>query len=829
MTDTNDKKFDLEEYLNNCSEELQYVLEQCATRYGSITTSRLIGSIMNSAESDGHNALVAAFASNREGYMRLWKQYCTEPINMPERTKDGVCEITEEVADILMFAMKMYAKNGIVGSSHVLAAIIRKCPNIMLSKEVSKCSPEQVSYKLGSNSGLHNLNNNTKSNVNNKKRDGFIEFDNVNLGRDVESFIRPIRFDDSILVHREDVERRIISVLCKEYRPFVLLVGDRGCGKRSMVNCVLSRVANFDVPDKLKGYNAVSINNAMMLDDGIVKMGPDKRMESTLSAIGKAKNCITVIEDIQLYEDASYPSVYSLICTLRGTWGPVIATTTTSGLKRMERSSKLSDLFTVVNCETTDEQFFFDVVRKHADRISKDTGISICSDTIKHLLAMNKRYIGVTNMPGSAIDLLDTSCSSVSTHVNSSSEIEELYEELEQCKIATKLAADNGMSSYREAKSKEDAVEAKIKELKRVKCSAALTGEDIRTGIAHITGMDMEALTTDDVSTLATVGERIEKNVIGQSEAIDKVSKIIKKMRLGIGNTNRTRGNLLFVGPTGVGKTLVAKEVAKELFGSSDAMIRIDMSEYSEKHSVSRLIGAPPGYVGYDNGGQLTSAVKQRRNCVILLDEVEKAHSDIFDIFLQVFDDGRLTDGKGNTIDFRNCMFILTSNVGSREVSDFGTSIGYLNTGNDGERANRLVETALKKKFKPEFINRLDGIVYFNRLTRDNMLDIAHNELRKFIERASGNGYTVQVNNGVAEAVIASLKKEHDGMGARPIVRAIDMLVEDKLVDAVINNYGMKEFTVLVREGEIVISEGLLKDSVLDGSIEVPVFDSRND
>ena len=173
-------------------------------------------------------------------------------------------------------------------------------------------------------------------------------------------------------------------------------------------------------------------------------------------------------------------------------------------------------------------------------------------------------------------------------------------------------------------------------------------------------------------------------------------------------------------------------------------MIRIDMSEYSEKHSVSRLIGAPPGYVGYDNGGQLTSAVKQRRNCVILLDEVEKAHSDIFDIFLQVFDDGRLTDGKGNTIDFRNCMFILTSNVGSKEVSDFGTSIGYLNTGNDGERANRLVETALKKKFKPEFINRLDGIVYFNRLTRDNMLDIARNELRKFIERASGNGTSKQ-------------------------------------------------------------------------------------
>lgn len=808
---TNEKAFDFDNYLSKCTDELRYILTTCASTHHSVTLNNLIGSIITSTDSIGNGTLLSAFAKRPGDYERLMRQYCQESYSGSCGFKDSNFEITGEVIEILEYAEKMYYKRGGVNSASVLCSIVRLKPDIMLSKMIGSCKESEVATPAVGY--MNEIPETSSSSIRvEQKSSSIVTIPLNNLNKSIQSFVKQITYNSDLLVHRKAIEDRVMSIISKDHRPFVLLVGDAGCGKRSLVRAILDNLRHVAPSNKLYNSRAVEIDNMMMLDNGIVKMGQDKRMESTLSEIASKKNYITVINDIHMYEGINNPSGYSIYMALSGDWTPIIATATPEGLKALDANCSISKLFTIVNCSEPDKCFYKDVLRAHASHAGDEASIEVEDEVLDVLFNLNERYVGTIGMPGSLVDLLDTAIARCKSVNDSSEEASKLSQMLAEATDNLAVASRSGIEEYNKALYRKRKIEQMLK-VSKTASGKNLTKEDLLSAVANKTGIDVSSLSADDRGQLSTIKSRFEKNVIGQEEAVVRVVNILKKMKLGLGNTNRTRGNILFVGPSGVGKTLVAKEVAKELFGDERAMLRIDMSEYSEKHSVSRLIGAPPGYVGYNNGGQLTSAIAAKSNCLILLDEIEKAHPDIFDVFLQVFDDGRLTDGRGKTVDFRNCFFIMTSNIGAKEVQDFGAAIGFDDSYDKSKRQSDIVSGAVKKHFKPEFVNRIDAIVNFNSLTDSDLKKITRNELDKFVARIEGAGYQVSVTDAVADFICKSMTDSERGMGARPIIRKIETMIEDKLADAIIDNEGCTQFVARVSRKRL---EVVPQDSILD-------------
>jgi ATP-dependent Clp protease ATP-binding subunit ClpC len=316
-----------------------------------------------------------------------------------------------------------------------------------------------------------------------------------------------------------------------------------------------------------------------------------------------------------------------------------------------------------------------------------------------------------------------------------------------------------------------------------------VTAETVAQVVSIMTGIPAHRIGDEENNRLRQLETNLKDSVVGQNEAVRKVARAIQRSRVGLKDPNRPIGTFLFVGPTGVGKTYLTKRLAMEMFGSEASLIRIDMSEYGEKHTVSRMMGAPPGYVGYEEGGQLTERVRRKPYSIVLLDEIEKAHPDVFNILLQVMDEGRLTDGNGTTIDFRNTIIIMTSNSGTRQIKDFGTGIGFQTAPSDEERKQQtraIVEKALKKQFAPEFLNRLDDIIYFDQLSRQDIQKIAEIELKPLVRRISEMGYTLEISKKTKDRIVA---EGYDlQYGARPLRRAIQRLIEDPICEMLLAN-----------------------------------------
>ena len=320
---------------------------------------------------------------------------------------------------------------------------------------------------------------------------------------------------------------------------------------------------------------------------------------------------------------------------------------------------------------------------------------------------------------------------------------------------------------------------------KRYKYTELITEKDVYQTVSDITNIPINKITIDEKKQLAKIDEVLKQSVIGQDAAIDTICKAIKRNKLGLGNKNKPIASMLLVGQSGVGKTLVAKKIAEEVFGDSNALIRIDMSEYSEKNSVAKLTGAAPGYIGYDNGGQLTEAVKHKKYCVILLDEIEKADQDVYNLLLQLLDEGRLTDNTGFIVDFKNTIILMTSNVGTKKAQEFGVSIGFVN--DSQANVESIITKEIKNKFAPEFINRLDSIVYFNNLTIDNLKDICRLELNKLVNRIGEIGYNIMYDQSVVDGIVDKCKTQLE-YGARPIIRIIQDDVEDVITNEILSN-----------------------------------------
>ena len=410
-------------------------------------------------------------------------------------------------------------------------------------------------------------------------------------------------------------------------------------------------------------------------------------------------------------------------------------------------------------------------------------------EAIRDCVYLSEKYITERNLPDSAIDIIDESGSMVSTSVRSNPELVELRKKIEETKSQMEIEKNN------ENFKKFDELEVVLKNLDKeymqkknesdknaAKNPSLITTDTILNVISLKTGIPISKLSADDKKKLAEINDRLKTEVIGQNEAIDTICKALKRGRVGLG-TNKCMASFLCVGKTGVGKTLIAKKLAKEIFGDEKSLIRFDMSEFPDKTAVNKLIGSNPGYVGYEEGGILTEAVKNRKYCVLLLDEIEKADPEVYNIFLQVLDEGFLTDNSGMKVDFKNVIVLFTSNVGTKAANDFGKGIGF-NEDTD-ENSKKILLKELKKRFPPEFLNRLNSVIYFNNLTDDNLKSIIGLEIEKTQDRLNKLGFDLEVDDEVISKILDIVKDEKE-FGARPIARAIQDEIEDKITDCLL-------------------------------------------
>jgi len=779
---------------DNSDVELQTVLDVCEAKYGAITIKRLVGAIMSVPMSHGNTAIKYLLSDNDREYQRLYNTYVT---SVNEKISIGDSIADAEASRLLLFCEAQFVKpEHKLTSTDIIAGIMREYPNMLISGVLrSSAKSARLLQEIRAEEAAGN-------------KDEAQPEPEVKSAQVMFTHSKEVSFKPSMLIHNREIEKQIITILCKEYKPHVLLVGENGCGKRSIINAVLNRLDKSDVPQKLVGYKYTLMDNTSVITHGVMHSSPDTRMEEFIATV-KDKNIVTIINDLDDFSDLDEPGSLRLFTSLSEDAIPVIATTTPTGLSYLTRIPNFSGLFDVINVENADEKTTKAVLKLHAKSMSRHSKIKFNTAKLDIIYDLCKRYKSNYVMPGDAVNILDLTFAAAAYNNKVDEQLAVLYQKRDKIHEDVKKAARLGTAAYQKAKVLEDEIERSIADAERLHGEGEeptqITDENIKTAVSHATGIEVKNLNLNDKEHLYNIGDRLKKRIIGQDEVVDKIASVVKKAKLGLGSENRTRGNLLFIGQSGVGKTLVAKELARELYGDENALVRFDMSEYSEKHSVSKLIGAPPGYVGYDNGGQLTSKVSQKKNCVILLDEVEKAHKDIFDVFLQVFDDGRLTDGIGSTVDFRNCFIILTSNIGTASVNNGMYGIGYENDVDTVEKRNKeIIESSVKKYFKPEFINRLDSIMYFNSLSDDDIKRITNLEVSKFIERISKKGYTLAIGDGVIEKLAALDKKERK-MGARPIIRKIETEVEEKLVDEILLNGSAKKFEAYIDNDTIKV------------------------
>jgi ATP-dependent Clp protease ATP-binding subunit ClpC len=479
----------------------------------------------------------------------------------------------------------------------------------------------------------------------------------------------------------------------------------------------------------------------------------------------------------------------------RGELQCIGATTLDEYRQYIEKDGALERRFQKIMMDPTTPEETLEILDNIKDKYEDHHMVTYTPEALRNCVTLSNRYITDRCLPDKAIDAMDEAGSRVHIlHIHVPDELIEVEKEIDNFqKLKTTAIKDqqyNAAAGYRD---QIKIAESKLENIKREWEAQTnlqrpeVTGEDVAEVIAMMTGVPVQRIAKNEGEKLMKMAEELSDKVIGQEEAIINISKAIRRNRAGLKDPNKPIGTFIFLGPTGVGKTYASKILAEYLFDSQDALIRIDMSEYMEKHTVSRLIGAPPGYVGYEEGGQLTEKVRRKPYSIILLDEIEKAHHDVYNVLLQVFDEGILTDGIGRKVDFKNTIIIMTSNIGSRELKDFGAGLGFSTAAtetNKSKNEHTILENALKKNFAPEFLNRIDDIIYFNNLTKENIIKIIDIELAKVLKRVKSMGLDVEVSLKAKE-YLAEVGWDSN-YGARPLKRAIQKYVEDTLAEEIL-------------------------------------------
>ena len=610
---------------------------------------------------------------------------------------------------------------------------------------------------------------------------------------------------DPVIGRKNEIDR-VIQILSRRTKNNPCLIGEPGVGKTAVVEGLAEKIVAEDVPEMLKNKRVVTLDISGMVAGAKYRGDFEERIKKCLSEVKKAGDVILFIDEIHTIVGAGSAEgavdAANILKPLlaRGEVQVIGATTLNEYRKYIEKDSALERRFSPVTVGEPTNEETIQILEGLRDKYEAHHNVKITENAIKAAVELSVRYINDRFLPDKAIDLIDEAASRVKmktyTMPDSIKEIEEKISSLDREKEEAIRVQDFEKAAT--LRDKENTEKEKLEKEKKKwqnknsKNVMNLTEEDIAEVIASWTGIPANKITQDENEKLKHLEETLHKRVIGQNEAVEAVSKAIRRGRVGLKDPNRPIGSFLFLGPTGVGKTELSKALAEALFGNETAMIRVDMSEYMEPHSVAKLIGSPPGYVGYDEGGQLTEKIRRKPYSVILFDEIEKAHPDVMNMLLQILDDGRLTDAQGRTVNFKNTVIIMTSNVGARAITDKNT-LGFSNNSkNSNEEQEKEYETIkkdvmaeLKKQFRPEFINRIDDIIVFHKLTNEDIGKIIDIMLKQVQRRLKEQEYEVEIDSSVKELVA---KKGIDtNYGARPLKRAIQSNVEDKIAEAILD------------------------------------------
>ncbi|MBR3753655.1 MAG: ATP-dependent Clp protease ATP-binding subunit [Clostridia bacterium] len=686
------------------------------------------------------------------------------------------------------------------GTEHLLISLIKEgsncAVNIITKLGVSPSDVLADTVKaVSSNSQSSKQSNEKGGKANGKSDTPTLE----QFGRDLTDYAKNNKIDP-VIGRSKEIER-VIQILSRRTKNNPCLIGEPGVGKTAIAEGLALKIASGEVPETLADKRIVSLDLTGMVAGTKYRGDFEERIKTALEEVAKSGNVILFIDELHTLigagsAEGAVDAANILKPSLaRGEIQVIGATTLEEYRKHIEKDAALERRFQPVTVGEPSEEEAVEILKGLRDRYEAHHKVKITDEAIVAAVKMSVRYIGDRFLPDKAIDLVDEAASKVRLRAfTAPPDLKELEEKIKAFDDEM-AAAINSQEFERAAKIRDEKREVQL-ELKKQKDgwqqrSSSTAGEVTANEIAEIvsgwTGIPVIELTKEESARLLNMENELHERIVGQDEAVKAVSRAIRRSRVGLKDPKRPTGSFIFLGPTGVGKTELCKTLAASMFGDENAMIRLDMSEYMEKHTTSRLVGSPPGYVGYDEGGQLTERVRRKPYSVILFDEIEKAHPDVFNMLLQILDDGILTDSQGRKVDFKNCIIIMTSNIGAKLIAGSGSALGFGNekgAGLSDEKIKEAVMGELKKAFRPEFLNRVDDIIVFRKLVKEDIREIAKRMLSSLTKRVAAMGITVEFDETATEKIAdAGFDPVY---GARPLRRAIQSQIEDKLSEEIL-------------------------------------------
>ena len=730
-------------------------------------------------------------------------------------TKDKekrVSRLTIEAENIMMQAQleaKKF-KSEIVRTEHLVLAMTRaRVIDVVSYQDVESIVRDIPNNENNDNMKETNTTDNPKQAVSKKSKTPLLD----EFSTDLTKLAKEGKLDPT--VGRKTELRRIAQVLSRRKKNNPVLIGDAGVGKTAIVEGLAQMIINKTTPDVLFDKRILALEMGSIVAGTKYRGEFEERMKKIVDELKSTDDVILYIDEIHTIVGAggssgSLDAANILKPALARGEISCIGSTTNEEYKKIEKDGALDRRFQKIRVYEPSYNETREILKQLKERYEDFHVVEYTDEAVEACLKLSDRYISDRKFPDKAIDAMDEAGSAV--HINQVVPIEITEKEAEiESVIKSKLhkVSIQDFEGAAEDKKVEDGLRKDLEIIKKrsrdksLTNRAKVTADNIAEVISTMTGIPSKNITDDDTTKLIQLEKNIKMVVVGQDDAVEKISQAILRNKAGLGDMKRPIGTFLFLGPTGVGKTYLAKKLAEELFTTEKDMIRIDMSEYMEKHSVSRLIGSPPGYVGYDDGGQLTEKVRRKPYSVVLLDEIEKAHPDVANVLLQIFDDGILTDSQGRTVDFKNTVIIMTSNIGSREAKLRGNGIGF--SREEGAMSKTIIDKELKKKFAPEFLNRIDEIVNFNGLGKEEIKNIIDIEIVKFITRLKDNNVSIELDDTTKDFLF---EKGWDAeMGARPLKRAIQKYIENEISVKLL----MKE----IKPGDVIkIKKSLTEDKL---------------
>ncbi|MBD8488131.1 ATP-dependent Clp protease ATP-binding subunit [Echinicola sp. CAU 1574] len=724
---------------------------------------------------------------------------------------------SEKVLKITYLEAKIF-KSQLIGTEHLLLSILRDEDNIATQilhkfdttydtvKEMLEFQTDQTprsgaeaddtdeeSSKLFGSSGGSSSGGGKGSTE--KSRTPVLD----NFGRDLTRMAEDDKLDP--IIGREKEIERVAQILSRRKKNNPILIGEPGVGKTAIAEGLALRIVQKKVSRVLFNKRVVTLDLASLVAGTKYRGQFEERMKAVMNELEKSPNVILFIDELHTIVGAGGASGSLDASNMfkpalaRGEIQCIGATTLDEYRQYIEKDGALARRFQMVMVDATSPEETIQILNNIKDKYEDHHNVNYTPEAIDACVKLSDRYISDRFLPDKAIDILDEAGARV--HINNihvPDEILKLEEEVENIKVEKNRVVKS--QKYEEAAQLRDREKKLLEQLENAKAKweeesktkrYTVEEDNVAEVIAMMTGIPAKRIAQNEGSKLLNMGNELQGKVIGQSDAIKKLTKAIQRTRVGLKDPKKPIGSFIFLGPTGVGKTELAKTLATYLFDKEDSLVRIDMSEYMEKFSVSRLVGAPPGYVGYEEGGQLTEKVRRKPYSVVLLDEIEKAHPDVFNLLLQVLDDGILTDGLGRRVDFRNTVIIMTSNIGVRDLKDFGSGIGFASKAkeeNMDEVMKSTIQSALKKAFSPEFLNRLDDVVVFNSLDKKDIHKIIDISLEKLFSRITDLGYKIELSDKAKDFL--SDKGYDQQYGARPLNRAIQKYLEDAIAEEIL-------------------------------------------